>query len=441
MFLQLKNTIFKARKHELFWLLLFCFTIRNFIFQFRHVLLYNADTVTYYYAAQNIFNGLIDGARTPVYPMFIKIFEWIWPESLFLKLVYFQHVISFVSIIPFYLICKKWLRYRWIVIGASVIWGCLPPVLQNNNALFAESLFISSLVWFVFLLSQFINKPTIKGVIIIHSFLFLLIMIKPVALVFYGSIGMFWIVNLWLCNYKRFLKSIIISFSLSVILLFSYCTLNQIQNGRWCITTVSHDNTFVNVILSGAYKSLTDDIFTTAIDTTFRKDHYFTVFYLNNDHDKYQKAFKNFPLEYMSHWDMKSVYELPTNTLGYNVTNVSKYLNQAIKTKEYVSYILRKPIRFSNFTLLYCKGIVFYILMFIEFGLILYWFVKKRRIVQLRFLNLLMIIFFLLGFFIGGVTDGTYGRVLLPLSPFFILMTFFILDSSFHFMYSIYKKL
>ena len=427
---RVKNIISKKTgKNELFWLLLLGFTVRHILYQYQHALLYNTDTVTYYYAAQDIFKGLIDASRTPVYPALIKLFEWVWPDQPFQKLVIFQHLASFFSIIPFYRVCKRWFKNRIVRIIAVVVWGCFPPVLAYNNALFAESVLITSLVWFIWLFSEFIARPTATKAVILNFYLFYLVMVKPVSLVFYGVLGAMWFFNFLLKKNLHLLKPVMISFAISIGLVFSYCILNKYQNGYWGVTTVSHDNTFINVIFSGAYKNLPDEKFVTAIDTTLDKGHYYTIFYLNNDHDKYHKTFEIFPLEYQGHWDMQGVYVIPPNRLGYTVKQVAACLKKAIASKTYLLYLLNKPVAFLNYGFLYIKGLWMYLLALAETVVILYGFIKQGQLQQVRLFNLLMIAGILVAFFIGGVYDGTYRRVLLPLAPFLILLFFSLVDT------------
>jgi hypothetical protein len=426
---RLKEMLSFLSKQELFWLMLFGFTIRNNFYQQHLAMFYNTDSVTYYYAAQNIFHGLIDGSRPPVYPILIKISEWIWPGSPFKGLIIFQHFFSFSGLFPFYLVSKKIMVNRFVRILANIVWIFFPPVLAYNNGLFAESILISSMVWFIWLFSEFFKRLTSLKAILLNLVLFILVMIKPVALAFYGALGAIWIFTILLKKHRNLFKPIFISYLFSIGLIAGYSALNKYQNDYYGITTVSHDNTFINVILSDAYRTLPDNNFITTIDTTLYKGHYYTVYFLNNDHDKYHRAFEIFPLEYMDKWDMKGVYETPPNQLGYNSKNIAPYLKKAQQHRIYKAYMFKKPIDFLNYKFLYINGMWLYFMLLVEIVSILYFIVKRHQFLQLRLLIFLMVGGLLMAFFMKGVFDGTYQRVLFPLAPFLILIFFTICDT------------
>src|SRR5690554_2079013 len=172
---------------------------------------------------------------------------------------------------------------------------------------------------------------------------------KPVSLVFYGVVCFMWVLWFWSKRNIKQLKPVAMSFIASVLLLAGYCGLNNVQNGYAGLTTVSHDNKFINIIYSDAYRELSDKDFVTAIDTTHHKGKYYTVFYLNNDHDKYQKSFAGYPLDFRHQHDMWGVYIIPPNELGYTAENIRPYLKTAARTTTYARYILKKVFDFASF--------------------------------------------------------------------------------------------
>ncbi|WP_227625738.1 hypothetical protein [Geofilum rubicundum] len=311
----------------------------------------------------------------------------------------------------------------------TVLYACFPPLLFYNYALFPEAIFIASLVFTLYLFSGFVQTPTTGKAIALNMFLFFMVMVKPVSLVFYGVIAFVWVLWFWTNRDAKHLKPVAISFLASVLLLAGYCGLNNIQNGYPGLTTISHDNTFINVIFSGAYRELPDKDFITTIDTVIHKGHYYTVFYLNNDHDRYQKGFADYPLEYRHQHDMWGIYIIPPNELGYTTENIRPYLKTAARTTTYARYILKKVFDFASFRFFFITGLTVYILILLDMVLILRNTIKFKTIDYARALNLLMLLGLLLAFFVGGVNDGTRNRVLLPIIPFVMVQGTLLVDS------------
>lgn len=416
-------------KSDLFWVLLVCFTVRNIFHILNPGMPQNTDSVTYHYAAQNIFKGIIDASRTPVYPILMRISELISSSHPFRYLVVLQHVVSFLSIVPFFLLATRLINHRVVRNVLTAIYGCFPTLLFYNYALFPEAIFIASLVFFMYLFSVFVQVPTKGKAITINLFLFFMVMIKPVSLVFYGVMAFMWLAWFWDSRDRKLLKSIAFSFLAAVILLGAYCGLNKVQNNYGGLTSISHDNQFINVIFSGAYREIPDKDFITAIDTTLYQGHYYTIFYLNNDHDKYQKSFEDYPLAYRHQHDMWGIFIIPSNELGYTANNIAPYLKKATLTWTYIKYLLHKPIDFARLKFFSINGLVVYILILLDIIVIAKILIRKKTIDYLRILNLLMLLGLLLAFFVGGVIDGTYPRVLLPIFPFVMAEIFLLTDS------------
>jgi 4-amino-4-deoxy-L-arabinose transferase-like glycosyltransferase len=425
----LKN---KILFNDTFWLLLLCFTFRNIFDKAVGPISFNADSATYYLAANNLMNGFIDNYRTPLYPLILKFSEALNSRLIFEYTVYFQQIISFASIIPFYLISKYWFKNKPIALIASLVYGCHPSTLYIIYGIFAESLLISFFVFFLYFFYIFITKPTASKWVLLHLFVFIMVMLKPLSVILYlvliimGVIIFIYdrqIITIRL-SYRKFLLGYIVSFSL----LAGYCMTNKIQNNFLGISTVNHDNNFANVVLSGAYNDFSDEKLISVIDTARYYGHYYTIYYLNNDHDKYKKSFDAFPSQYKLNDNMEGVKRIPSNNLGYNRESIAKHIKKAMRTKTYINYILNDIFLFSYTKVFYIKGYIIYLILYLEIILILYKLIFNKRINYLRLMVFITGTGILFASLIGGINDGTRERVLLPVIPFLILMSFDILN-------------
>ena len=141
-------------------ILLICLLYRLFYFGFLHLgmVLYNSDSVSYFVFV-DIFRGIVDLYRTPLYPYVIKFFEYISRENLVPNLIFFQQVISFLSIIPFFFVSKSIVKNKYLVIMATLFYGLWHPVLIQNVHLNPESLCFAGSILMLFILVKYLEKP------------------------------------------------------------------------------------------------------------------------------------------------------------------------------------------------------------------------------------------------------------------------------------------
>lgn len=420
---------------DVFWLLLICFTFRNYFDKSIGYISYNTDSATYWLAAQNLFKGLIDDYRTPLYPLILKLIEGFGKDFVFENTIIFQQIVSFTSIIPFYILTKKWFKNRIFSFIASLVYGCHRSVLQIIYGIFAESLLISFFVFFLYFFYSFITRPSIVKWVGLNLFVFLMVMLKPICVILYVVL---FVVGIALYIYdpkfkeKKFsLTKILSGFFVGIILLIGFCTTNKVQNDYFGISTVSHDNNLANVILSQAYNEIPDENLVSIIDTARYYGHYYSIYYLNNDYEKYRKSFAAFPPQYEFSESMLGVQRIPANSQGYNRKNLAPLVKKAMCSKVYFNYIIRDFFLFSNSVMFSIKGYIIYLLIYFELVLVLYQLVFKKETDWMRIFVLLTGMGLLFASILGGINDVTRERVLLPVLPFLIIMFFDLINYSY----------
>lgn len=428
------NTFIIVISSYIFWLLLLCFTFRNYFDKYIGYISYNTDSATYWLAAQNLHKGLIDVYRTPLYPLILKLMEGFGTESIFENTIIFQQVISFISIIPFYFLTKKIFRNKQISFLASLVYGCHHSVLQIIYGIYAESLLISLLVFFLYYFYSFISKPSTSKWVFINIFIFVLVMLKPLCIILYAimlviGVTMF-VIDPIIKEKSLSLSNIILGYFIGFMLLIGFCTINKIQNNYFGLSTVSHDNNFANVILSNAYQDIPDKKLVAIIDTAKYYGHYFTIYYLNNDFEKYQKSFAAFPPQYKFSESMLGVKSIPSNNMGYNRQKIAPLIRKAMFSKIHFNYILSDLFSFSNSIMFSIKSYLIYLLFFIESLFILFRFIFKRKIDWMKVIVLSTGMSILFASLLGGINDVTRERVLLPVLPFLIILFFDLINYS-----------
>lgn len=251
-----------------------------------------------------------------------------------------------------------------------------------------------------------------------------MVLLKPVCMYLYGVLGLFWIFQLVFKKRKKFLEDPLLAFALSVSLLVGYCCVNKIQNDFFGVSTVSHDSSFANIIESNAYKTFTDKKLVSIIDSVRYHGTYYTLYYLNNDHDYMQRKYNIF--FYPLHNGMKYELSIPPSPHGYTKKQLDSHIYRAMFTGVFWDYICRNYFTFLSNKLFYLPGFVFQLLLLIEICSIIFFAIYKDRILWLRLLLLLSAGGMILTFFLVGY--GQIDRILIPVLPLLIIFVFNFID-------------
>lgn len=405
-------------------LLLACFGIRS---QYDVIVYYDTDTVSYFYASQRILQGIIDPIRPPVYPLLLKVFTVLYPRDPFPAVVLFQGIVSFLSIVPFYLVCRRWLVHQSLAFLASLVYACYPILHAYNGSVFPESFLVVCYVWLLFLFSGYVANPTPAGAWALNTGLVVMVLLKPGSLYLYGVFALIWFIKV-MKERLAVRRAAVISYVVAVALILGYCQLNSDQNGCFGLSTVTHDNNFGNVIYSGLYRNIPDQQLVTAIDSSMKNGVYYTIYYLNNDHDFIQQQYKNFP--YINNSNMNYVLGIPSSGYGYTKSMLDRYLRKVMYSGAYVGYIVNNTGVFADSTVFGAKGYMIIILNLLWVGLIVYMALKNGVVLCLDIFVVAAAGGMVCTFLIAGF--GQSERILLPVLPLFIFQGFRFLDLLVH---------
>jgi hypothetical protein len=422
----------KFFQKDIFWILLLAFTFRNIYQQLYGGVFYNADTVSYTYAANNIFKGIIDELRTPGYPIFMRIVQILGDGNFLSDIITAQHVFSFLSIIPFYYICKSWIKSRVLVFFVSIIFALHPILLNYNNAIFPESILISSIVVLLYFISTLLKAFSWRKLVLAQLVLLWLIMLKPGMVVLCVLINTTLFFHLYKNRGSHLLPGFMGIIMIVFALLGGYCWLNEKQNEVFALSTVTHDNNFMNVILSSAYKEFPDQRLVSIIDTTIQTGKYYTVYYLNNDFEKNKKRFESFPDYYPYTENMRSIQRIPGNSYGYDRENIDSLVKRAMKTRSYSSYLIWKFGAFAQRNFFGVRGVIIYLILMLDFLLITFFLFGKRKWKWFNIFLLISAAGLIVTSILAGIDDDTWERVLLPVIPFLLILIGIFIDNLYY---------
>jgi len=178
-------------------ILFVCLIYRFYYFGYLNpgVVLYNSDSVSYFFPV-DIFRGAIDLYRTPLYAYVIRFFEYISKDHLVSNIILFQHIVSFLSIIPFYVVSRRVINNLFLSIAATMFYGCWHPILIQNIHLNPESLCFAGSTLFLYILVNYLKKPKTSNILFLTVVPFFLIMLKPTYLILVGVVFLFLILRM-----------------------------------------------------------------------------------------------------------------------------------------------------------------------------------------------------------------------------------------------------
>ncbi|MCX5849048.1 MAG: hypothetical protein NTW65_06325 [Deltaproteobacteria bacterium] len=411
--------------------LILCLGYRWFYFGILHpnAISYNSDSVSYF-TIVNIFEGVVDAYRTPLYIYVLDFFQNLSGDNFLRHLFLFQQTISFLSIIPFYYISKNLLRNRYLIIGVTIFYGCWFPIIIQNVNINPESLCIAGSTFVLYLFVKYIEKPAKYTAAAIGIFPFILIMLKPTYLILLGVIPVFLIVRfIHFRQERKILYWGLLGWLIAVFGVLGYCEMNNRYNGQFVLSKVTLSNSLDSVIESGAYKHGGDAEFITVIDATRQRSFYISQFLLDNDSiNNYKRCYNRFPQYLPLTNDMRFISSLP-DTVNYPYERLSRFVKKSQYSMTYFVYMFKRTIDFV------WEYIILFLIIILESIIIVFAFVKYRRIAW----TLSFCVLFVLGQFISIIIGGIghnhllmriigigyyeYNRLLVPSYPCIIQIT------------------
>lgn len=230
--INLRYFLYQIKNHPFLLIMLFCIMIRLVYFTHLQPYTVSADTNSYVNAMNTILQGKVDKLRPPLYPLLLGIMRAIFGTNYMLATVNFQTLFSLLSIVFFYMTCKKMLKNKNTIYCATILYGILPQITSWERVLIPESIAISGTIMFFYLITRYLDRPTNKKACFIGILCFLFVMLKPAFIIYAPIILIFWILR-FLTQRKEFVQNTIgiIVIVAIFLLLRGYCYLNERDNG------------------------------------------------------------------------------------------------------------------------------------------------------------------------------------------------------------------
>jgi hypothetical protein len=395
-------------------ILFLCLIYRLFYFGFLHpgMVLYNSDSVSYFVPV-DIFRGVVNLYRTPLYSYVIEFVEYVSKDNFVQNLILFQQTISFLSLIPFYFVSKSIVKNKYLIIIATLFYGCWNPILVWNVNINPESLCFAGSTLILFMFVNYMKKPKKLTAISLGIFPFILIMLKPTYLILIGLVLLFFILRFMIFREERkILYFGLLGLIVSVAGVLGYCEMNKRHNGQFVLSNVSLNNALAHISTSGAYRQGGDEEFIAIIDSTKHLGYHTTAFIINNETvDNFMDCYKLFPQYLPPTDDMLFCLNFP-HTVHYSHARISQFVKKSQFTMVYSHYMIERMV-----AIILAYGNLFILLM-LQSIIIIYAFVQYKKIAWVQLFCILFVFGQFFTITIGGLDD--IDRCLIPSLPFII---------------------
>ncbi|MGM9811629.1 MAG: hypothetical protein ACI30V_02160, partial [Muribaculaceae bacterium] len=209
------------------------------------------DTGTYLAAGRKIFSGTIDELRTPVYPVLCQLFTLgKYFNGLYL-LSAFQMLIFFVSVPYFYKTFALLTQRKTVKCVFTCLYAWNLPILNYTAFIFTESLTISSVVFFAYMLISIVMGKASRSICIAMPLLLLfMIMLRPFCICFV-PLGILAYAYAYHEKTLRHTTAAISSTLIATIIVLGYCAEHKRLYGRFALSNVSSINRAIVLIRNG----------------------------------------------------------------------------------------------------------------------------------------------------------------------------------------------
>ncbi|MDR1958037.1 MAG: hypothetical protein LBQ54_03170 [Planctomycetaceae bacterium] len=416
-------------RSPLFWILLFVIVYWSVPFRQLHRPRLATDSASYLEVSQKIpaiLSGDVDIERTPVYPAFLALHRLLFGEQYYLYWVFHsQQLIILIAIIVFYHLTGSLLKNKILAAFATFCFAVHPHLIIYNISILTESLSISCLIFFVYLLVIYYRKPTFLKAFLSGFGVFLLIMLRPAFLILLPIFILFWTCRLLFVHETR-KKDVVglITIFVAFGLVLGYCYQVDKKCGIFNLTIASAFNQFHCVVQSGLYQNGSDSKINRLIIQTieeFKREYpdklkdpnwLLAAHGMGDESDPLlylRESWKRNGIE-LSH-EQKNLYAI--QTIKANKPAYIKYLFQKIIFLKGVGY----PIKFMYV----------YILLLLNFFLI---FASLKRYSWSEIILHITLFLIPAGAYFTAIagSHAEYERLVLPVFPLVVLLLFFVID-------------
>lgn len=151
------------------------------------------DSPTYIqFAFSKLLHLEIQG-RTPVYPIIIRICQFLFGSEYLQFLIILQYVLWYVSIIYCYKTLELVAKNKICISLFTILYALCPAIILWNNMVLTESIALSCTMIFLYYIIKYIKQPTFLSGSIAIIIAFILTFHRPTAIIYVLFLEIFWV--------------------------------------------------------------------------------------------------------------------------------------------------------------------------------------------------------------------------------------------------------
>lgn len=264
----------------LLWLLILCVIVRCYWAGLIGPYLISGDTASY---SSFSFRSGSAAIRTPVYPLFIRLTNFIMGKDLsYCAVSCFQTILGLASVGLMYAIAIRLTHNTKLSFAGSAAFGCLPFAITFEHMIGAEEFAVFAALLILYMMQCFLEKPSRIMACLIGLFSLVCIMIRPSFIFLLAVLGVFWTLWLFFERPKRiFAVYGVAGVCVAVLGVVAYCAFNLNTVGVFGLTRVSTEyNTGYVITTENFYDDADQQEFTDEITKLqYEKGNKYTTYY------------------------------------------------------------------------------------------------------------------------------------------------------------------
>lgn len=370
-----------------------------------------------------ILQGKLNG-RTPVYPLIIKIIQEIFQYDYLRFVCIFQYIIWFVAIIFLYKLLKLLINNKNIIMVATIIYAFCPAIIDWNNYILTESIALSGTIIFIYLIIKYLKEAKVLTGITATIIAFVLTFHRPTAIIYVVVLELFWIMR-FIIDRKHIKIDFIcfLSSTFTIILIVIYAIVFHKTFSIYSISDAVPRQHLYVCMQEGFYKNSNDEKFIKEIEEAIENNREFgwdTVIEVLNKHTLNEvksftsSCYKNNFSQYISYLVNLSKTNLTVRYRDYSL----KLVNSNLKW-------IRVVMKLFTFITLAQS----YITILIEFVLLIYLWIKNKKVPWIHFGLFAFPLIIIISSFIG--TNAEFMRTAICALPFTYISLIMFLDKLF----------
>lgn len=367
-----------------------------------------------YYMPVDFMNGEVHPSRMFLYPAIIKIMSALDFNNSFVIVVWFQRVISLISIIFLWRLLNKTVKYKIVVLFFVLYYSTNDLVNELDSSVLAESISLSLVIFYIYFLHVHMIERNKNAVYLASLFALLLFFTKPV---FVTILFLHCFVLLYLLSWNKY-KTLRLNYFVVILFLIvpvlMHCFAMYKQYGYFGLSVIKINNGVANSIRSESFLETKDSLIKNHILSFKDKKNYYEIaFSLHTIMDL--KDWKNkLPENYRKLANSYDKLGL-SNKREFALNRLSDFVNETTFKTSSIKYFHKKLVAL----ILSFKKLSLTVLFYLITAICL---LIQRRKVNLFYLVLTICCFFhILAVTLGGVGDCD-SRLLILTLPMLVLL-------------------